>query len=404
MKMKHCFVFVVVVSICLGVFIARSPTLAAAAMRFPSLVRCKSHSPFVRRDEEGLNNIDGEELDVSSTSNDQTSEGSLASGSQYDEHERYDEKATSDGLEEQKHALENEERTVNHVIIILCSLGGALVLVAIAIAILYWKLRRQQKIITLANQTLDVGKSESRKDRNSNNVNQGNDNSDGRTELAIAGTDDAHEENMTRPANMEDNAEVGICAKALVPLQHVLAEQPNIVPVIMSASMVTSSAPSPSAPSAKELDAHTEIDATVPLQTSAFSQQVYSEPPNSEPPAYTPSAPPLYELHVGALEFYDPTLQEVIMYTEPSTEFSSHSLPPPPREATIAMEYSIIRRISSMPPLETTSAHAWAESMDRTTRDPSPPTTSNTQTALLPDEIQQQHSPWSRPRRQRSSI
>ncbi|CAG8641477.1 3068_t:CDS:2, partial [Ambispora leptoticha] len=42
--------------------------------------------------------------------------------------------------------LQAETSTIHKVILILCSLGGALVLVAIAIAVLYWKIRQQQNI------------------------------------------------------------------------------------------------------------------------------------------------------------------------------------------------------------------------------------------------------------------
>src|SRR4051812_22298761 len=75
--------------------------------------------------------------------------------------------------------LEEETQTINKVIVVLGSLGASLLLVAIAIAVLYLKVRKQQKIVK-GNKLYDVTLSSSKGSSSGgeNNVGNTNDNND----------------------------------------------------------------------------------------------------------------------------------------------------------------------------------------------------------------------------------
>ncbi|KAG9305671.1 hypothetical protein G9A89_022593 [Geosiphon pyriformis] len=199
--------------------------------------------------------------------------------------------------QEEIEALEKETSTIHKVIVILCSLGGGLLLVAIAIAILYWKVRRQQKIVTQVqyNQNHDEDATPLSK------VSENNSSTDSRG-VSIGNVTSNDGESDFTPISQE---------KMVTRVHHNYIFPNSPISTIQIESL-TSQTTAPSAPPADKVEAlNHEVQVSFPIE--------YSFPPSlSSPPAYTPTAPPLYSLpHLPITQDYvDSSMQEIILNTE----------------------------------------------------------------------------------------
>ncbi|CAG8462854.1 6336_t:CDS:2, partial [Ambispora gerdemannii] len=214
------------------------------------------------------NNSNGGD-DIKTTTNDKLSSNNSINIQEIEQDRKRDEE------------IQEETTTIHKVIVILCSLGGALLLVAIAIAMLYWKVRQQQKITSakyLSNHHDDI----TPLSRNSEN----NSYTDGGSEKSTAPTEP--------PVHLLYNIQV-----------HNLPPQ----------------ATAPTAPPAEKIDlvVNDYEDDNEHLQGQLNRKGHSLNPHPTLPPAYTPTAPPLYSLSSAHHPDYNaagPSIQDIILSTE----------------------------------------------------------------------------------------
>ncbi|CAG8673822.1 345_t:CDS:2 [Rhizophagus irregularis] len=173
--------------------------------------------------------------------------------------------------------LEEEAQTINRVIVVLGSLGASLLLVAIAIAVLYWKVRRQQKLVKRDTGS-GVGGGE---------TSIGDDSEDlftpVRSEKSIV-------INPNSSSGVNNGIGVGIVGDKV---NNETSESQRIQIHIQQQL-----SPQPTAPPAEKLiEDNNDLDIDI-------SGSNLSTPPLLAPPAYTPTAPPIYALPHTPIELY----------------------------------------------------------------------------------------------------
>ncbi|CAG8626792.1 16013_t:CDS:1, partial [Cetraspora pellucida] len=162
--------------------------------------------------------------------------------------------------------LQEEEDTLHKIIVVLCSLGASLVLVAIAIAILFWKVR-QQYVMNNNDQSRERDKNIDINDKNMDDV---QDKSDDGTNIGVTVVinDSIVDNNLN--ADVYNVKEDYLDKKQLTMSQLTMPPYPTIYDL----SIV------PTAPSAEEIAPHNELP-------DAGSSN-FSTPPinSSDPPPY----------------------------------------------------------------------------------------------------------------------
>ncbi|CAG8497931.1 19183_t:CDS:1 [Racocetra fulgida] len=187
--------------------------------------------------------------------------------------------------------LQEEEETLHKIIVVLCSLGASLVLVAIAIAVLFWKVRKQSDINK--NYFNNQNGEDKNVDKNDKNVDDVQDKSDDGTniDMTVIVNDSAVNDSAI---NNNLNADVYYVNKESSDKKQSTMSQPSY-PSTYYLSIV------PTAPTAEEIAPYNELDP----RASNFS----TPPINlSDPPAYSPyvpSAPPLYSHPHGPIDSDD---------------------------------------------------------------------------------------------------
>ncbi|CAG8499651.1 1763_t:CDS:1 [Cetraspora pellucida] len=181
--------------------------------------------------------------------------------------------------------LQEEEDTLHKIIVVLCSLGASLVLVAIAIAILFWKVR-QQYTMNNNDQSRGGDKNIGINDKNMDDV---QDKSDDGTNIGVTVVINDNIINNNLNADVYNVKEEYLDKKQLTMSQLTMPPYPSIYDL----SIV------PTAPSAEEIAPHNE------LPDAGASN--FSTPPinSSDPPPYNfygPSAPPLYSHPFGPID------------------------------------------------------------------------------------------------------
>ncbi|GBC08337.1 hypothetical protein RclHR1_08030014 [Rhizophagus clarus] len=207
--------------------------------------------------------------------------------------------------------LEEEAQTINRVIVVLGSLGASLLLVAIAIAVLYWKVRRQQKLVRsvrLQEELLKAG-GEGNINNNDNNINNGNNNNENgsgnRKGDTGSGVGDGE-------PSIDGNGSLLMSEKSIVINPNPSGCVNNGVGIGVVGDIVNNEtlesrfikdipqrlSPQPTAPPAEKL-AQDSNDLDINVNSSNLSA-----PPLTAPPAYSPTAPPIYALPYTPIELY----------------------------------------------------------------------------------------------------
>lgn len=219
--------------------------------------------------------------------------------------------------------LEEEAQTIHRVIVVLGSLGASLLLVAIAIAVLYWKVRRQQKLVRSVrfheSEILKVGGEGNTDDNNNNNNNNHNNNNNnnnngngsgngkGDTGSGVGGGetsigDDSEdlftpvisEKSIVINPNSSGGVNNGIGVGIVGDKVNNETSESQRIQIHIQQQL----SPRPTAPPAEKLiEDNNDLDIDI-------SSSNLSAPPLLAPPAYTPTAPPIYALPHTPIELY----------------------------------------------------------------------------------------------------
>ncbi|CAG8527614.1 15503_t:CDS:2 [Funneliformis mosseae] len=227
--------------------------------------------------------------------------------------------------------VKEEAMIIRKVIIVLGSLGASLLLVAIAIAVLYWKVRRQQKLVKIVKSssfTLSKGGEDlDISNMNGNNVND-NDNDGKRDNGGGVGNGEASMNdafasekssmgNNSNSTNVVDN-EVGGVSFRIVGNNEMNHETSDSVqyhhpPVQLSSIRQLTPPVQPSAPPAEKVG---DTDSDIQIDNVTFSTPILTAPP-----AYSPTAPPIYALpHIPIPEF-DGSVRDMILYMDGNNNY-----------------------------------------------------------------------------------
>ncbi|CAI2177199.1 17282_t:CDS:2 [Funneliformis geosporum] len=218
--------------------------------------------------------------------------------------------------------VKEEAQIIRKVIIVLGSLGASLLLVAIAIAVLYWKVRRQQKLVKIVKsnvnnefltsskginggENLNISGTGSRKSDNGGGV--GN------------GVTDINDVFVSEKSNMGNNSNSTNVVNNEVGNREMNHETSDSVqqyyqaPVQLSSIRQLTPPVQPSAPPAEKVG-DTDID-------NQIGNHSFSAPILTAPPAYSPTAPPIYALpHVPIPEF-DGSVRDMILYMDGNNNY-----------------------------------------------------------------------------------
>jgi hypothetical protein len=229
--------------------------------------------------------------------------------------------------------LEEEAQTINKVIVVLCSLGASLLLVAIAIAVLYLKVRRQQQFAKAEKIRISNSKGENTggntndndDNSNSNNNNNGNGKRDDGGGVGNDETSDdssifitplGEKPNIINGSNSSGGVNNGVGIGVVGDKDEV-----PCIPYKQFHNIPQLSPPvQPSAPSAEKLIE--EVD----NMDNNISNSSLSFPHLTAPPAYTPTAPPIYALPHSPIPELPEFDGSTIMYMNRNYQQNHHYL------------------------------------------------------------------------------